>query len=511
MAKTIRDRFRDFYLSWYPQEIRYDVDQRNRANRIILLGLLLRLAFMPFTAHNDFLSEHIRVFQIADGSNLFPGIFQIITHYIDAFFMKLFYFLVPGIGEVFAPEPGGVTTAGIERFMEFCANDYIFRIIFLFKLPYLIMEFITISLLFKVGSGKRDIFPGLKFLMFNPLIIYAVYIFGRFEIYAVFFMVLSLLFLRKDRTWLSGIFFGLAIITRAYPLFILPLIVILMPGNIRKKAIYTVFSSIPLAVVLTAFKIYNMVKERLGENIYVLSGVFSRESSFLVFILDSEIQLGEYKIQVFTTLYVLIIIMALYTRRRLIDASSANQDAGIGERRDILGSHNNISGGQYNMPDNNREVVLAGGDHISGGPDESWDRFMSASPYFIVIFFMVFYFSINYSAHWLSWFVPFGALLINKKSRYCLPFYILIACWFLYWVFNTDIGVFTPYLLSPMGEYYFHNIAQDIGIRMLTFSAGGYFDLEVLINIFRAFFSATIIWILAMICLDLRNDFKKDI
>ncbi|MDZ7836843.1 MAG: hypothetical protein U5N58_02260 [Actinomycetota bacterium] len=47
---------------------------------------MLRFLFMPFSAHNDFLSEHIRVYQIAEGINFFPSFFQFVSHYMDAFF-----------------------------------------------------------------------------------------------------------------------------------------------------------------------------------------------------------------------------------------------------------------------------------------------------------------------------------------------------------------------------------------------------------------------------------------
>ena len=474
---------RKFYLSWYPREIAGDSRKRNIANRIILIGIGIRFLAMPFTAHNDFLSEHIRVYQIVDGTNLFPGILQIATHYLDALYMMAAKFMIPGIAAVFAPDKGGLTTAGIERFMEFCGGDYILRTIFVFKIPYLIAELAAVFLILKLAEnnipGKnKNMLPALRFLMYNPATIYAVYIFGRFEVYVFLFIVLSLYFAKNKNIYWAGLFFGLSIITRAYPVFLLPIFLILLPEKIKGKIIFLVFSFVPLLVAVISFKIYNLIMLSKGMAVNTVTGVFSRESSFINTVFRSVIQIGDYGIQLFTLAYILLLIFILNYCRRMETGKITH--TGIPE-----------------------DTRTTGGEAIG--------LFLVRVSYFSVTFFMLFYLLINYSAHWITWFVPFGTLLVFKNKKYFSLFYILIGTWFFHWLFNTDVGVFTPYLLSPVGGGYFHQAAQIIGQKLQRFAVGDYLNLQVLIVLFRTIFSAAIIWIIVNIGMDLRNNTTKSL
>jgi len=145
-VQAIVNKIRRIYLGCYPPEAREQPQSRLRINRVILGGVLLRFLFMPFSAHNDFLSEHIRVYQLAEGINFFPSFFQFVSHYMDAFFMKIMLPFIPNAAEVFIPMEGGITTIEIENMLRFVSSPYIFRTLFMLKIPYLLLELATVLL-----------------------------------------------------------------------------------------------------------------------------------------------------------------------------------------------------------------------------------------------------------------------------------------------------------------------------------------------------------------------------
>ncbi len=457
---NIKRSLHKFYLSWYPKELKKDLHSRNIFNRIILVGILIRFIFMPFTAHNDFLSEHVRVFQIAEGINFYPSFFQFVAHYIDAIFMKIFLPFIPNAAEVFVPLESGSTTIEIANYMNFVGTDYIFRTLFMLKIPYLIVELITLFLLIHLLKNRQNILQVTKFLMINPVTIYAVYIFGRYEIYVFLLLMLSLYFaVKRNNYYLCGIFLGLSIVGRAYTIFLLPIFLMLLPRKIKNRIILLVFSAIPIAAVYIFSRIYSITK-----SMKVLSG----ESQFIRFLFDySLIALGGFKIQLFTFSYVLFLVLIFYLTFK-------NKVNNIGSTYLIFGQ----------------------------------SKFYTVS-FFSLLFFLIFYLTTPSAAQWFNWFIPFAAIVIARKPKYLPLFYIFIGSWFLFWLFNSDIGVFTPYLFGPIDGKYFHQIAENFKLHLLAIKFGDYIEIESFINLFRTLYSAIIIWIMAVMGKDLRKELGK--
>ncbi|MDZ7836842.1 MAG: hypothetical protein U5N58_02255 [Actinomycetota bacterium] len=118
---------------------------------------------------------------------------------------------------------GGVTTIEIENMLRFVSSPIFFRTLFMLKIPYLLLELATVLLLLQLIRQRKYTMAFLKFWMFNPVIIYAVYIFGRYEIYIYFLLALSLYFgISKKNFYLSGLFLGMSVVSRAYTFFLIP-------------------------------------------------------------------------------------------------------------------------------------------------------------------------------------------------------------------------------------------------------------------------------------------------
>jgi len=452
----IKGRVRNFYLSWYPQDIREKPQSINRFNRILLGGLLLRFIFMPFAAHNDFLSEHVRVYQLAEGINFFPSFFQFFTHYIDAVFMRILLPLIPDAAQVFVPTEAGATTIEIENMMNFVASNYIFRTLFILKMPYLLFELAAVFMVIHLVKNRKNTFLLLKFWMFNPAIIYAVYIFGRYEIYVYFIILLSLYFaIYKKKYCLSGIFMGISVLSRAYTIFLIPVFLILLPKKMKDKAVYAVFSAVPVVAVF----LFNMFYPHVSVT-HRLAG----ESQFLRFMLDySLIALGGFKIQLFFLFYLLFIIVLVYLTSLKIKEKSV-----------------------LRMLYKGQELVKVS--------------------VFSIMFFIIFYLTTPSAAQWFSWVMLFAAIAISRYPKYLGLFFALTATWFFYWIFKSDVGVFTPYLFTPLDGTYFHQLAINFRLHIQDIQIGDNITAESFINFFRTAYSTVLIWIMFLLCRDVYRE-----
>lgn len=445
--------------------------------RWALIGLLIRVVVMPFSSHNDFLSEHIRVFQIISGKNLFPGIFQFLSHYIDAFFMKIFLPFIPDVENVFALPPSGFTTVEISDFLNFVSAEHIWRTIFILKIPYLIFDYWSLFLILKIMKDKDSAARVFKFWMVNPVIIYSVYIFGRFETYPIFFLILFFYLVEKGKNpFLAFLVFGISIICRGYPLIILPIVLLILNSPWLKRLYYLIISLTPLGIVLIIGRVMKMLNLTYFEHDPTIGGKFLTEGSFLMVLLRPLLNFGEVKISIVVFTYIVIVLILILERKK---------NAMYFEHME------NCYRWDY---ENQSENFLSIG---------------SVSVY-CFIFFLFFYSFANYSAHWFSWVVPFVVVLVYLDKKYLRLFYLLTITWTIYWVFATDIGVFSTYLFTPLGGVYFHDVAANYltTLHQISFASLEY---ELVVSSFRGGFVAACFYALWKVIQDMvgKNSEKK--
>lgn len=184
--------------------------------KILLMGVLIRVFLMPIFAHGDIIAVHKRVEAVVCQGKSVLSFGSVGVHGLESFFSLIFKPLIPCS-----------ILSGIQE--DFYAPPFLNRMLFFFKLPYLFFELGYWWLIFRIfknqnKEGKRKI---ALFLAFNPIMIYSVYIFGRFETYQIFFSALILLILEikskvSKMVSLTSLLMGLILTIRQSYLLILP-------------------------------------------------------------------------------------------------------------------------------------------------------------------------------------------------------------------------------------------------------------------------------------------------
>ncbi len=397
-GKTLYQKILPKIQDILPQALRADEELRRTFLRWLLLGLLLRLLFMPFSLHTDFLSEHVRVEQIAFKGNLFAGGSQYLAHYLDALFLRTFAPLLPDHAQILALPGEGGTAATVEYpfLLDFLKSPYAYRTIFLLKLPYLLFDLASGLILLHFFTDLRKGLRAFKFWMVNPVMIYAVFIYGRYETYALFFILLSLFYLKRRRKMASALCLGLAIPSRAYALMYLPLYLLFLDSSWKVRARSALLALLPTgaySLLLYIFNIsppfYKYVPTRNVAAALVHGG-------FAGLILEPTT--GAPEIHLLVLAYILLFLWAISKKR--------------------------------------------------------YGEFSYLFSLLAIQLFLFFSFSF-FSTHWFAWTGPFLALIAGERREYLPLLAVQIVGWFFYSAFFSDWSVFTLFLFAPLHPQYF--------------------------------------------------------
>ncbi len=197
----------------------------------LLGGLLLRLLLMPFTAHSDLLHMYWM------GNNIIsvwgPSFkMQAVLAYFHAAWLRFVTWTSPAISTLFTPQ---FDFHSAQDWFTFVSQPQIYRALFAFKLPYLLFDVACALLLYHLASDRDKALLLFRFWWWNPLVIFAVYIFGRHEPIAIFFVLLSLYLIRREHLEWGLLALGAAIAIRYYAFFLLPFYVLSMQGGWAKR------------------------------------------------------------------------------------------------------------------------------------------------------------------------------------------------------------------------------------------------------------------------------------
>ncbi len=224
----------------------------------LLIGLLIRLTFLPISFHTDLLGIYGRSSLIVYQGIFWVGVGQSFVHYLHALFLWILGPLMPYLESVL---PGRLGPPGWETFTRFATQPNIFRTLFLLKFPYLIFDLGSAFLLLAIIMDKKKGLRAFRFWMLNPVIIFSVFIFSRFEPIAIFLILLSLYYAKKNLLTRSLFSLGVAVITRLYPLILLPFFVIILGKGIRQRLKLTFWGLLPLGVMVALSKLFSGISE----------------------------------------------------------------------------------------------------------------------------------------------------------------------------------------------------------------------------------------------------------
>lgn len=219
----------------------------NAVNKGYILGMAFRLVFL-FAV--PMLSDDFYRF-IWDGRLLMAGVNPFL--HFPAFYMDSAVLSIPGIEESLYEKLNSPFYFSVYPpfsqlvfyISSFLSNGDFFQNVLWLRVFILMAEGVSLyflpKLLTRYGIAKK---AGLIYAL-NPLVIVELSGNLHFEAYMICFIILFFYFLKESKIAWSGLFFGLAIITKLIPLIFLPLLI--APLGVRK---FLQFSFITLTIML---------------------------------------------------------------------------------------------------------------------------------------------------------------------------------------------------------------------------------------------------------------------
>lgn len=205
---------------------------------ILLLGFIIRIIIGTFTINWDFLKVTQITAKMATSSlaviysdplSLYPAL----TYYTRYFFIIL---AKPFLTDGFFQWAG-------KSDLTLMSDPFIFRYLFLLKLPFILLELATayvFSLL--LPFKKRRVF--LFSWIVSPIALYTIAAFTNVDVFPLFFIALSLLFSVKKKDYFSSFFLGVASAYKFFPGLILPFL-LFSTDSMKKRLLMIFFFLLP--------------------------------------------------------------------------------------------------------------------------------------------------------------------------------------------------------------------------------------------------------------------------
>ncbi|MFQ3245270.1 MAG: hypothetical protein ACI9SP_001917 [Arenicella sp.] len=354
------------------------------------LGILLRFALMPFFAHVDLFSEARRVFYVLENDYLFDNGHRFVVFYIEvifAWFSTLFIDVTNGLFHLNDPTQ---SVSNLVDYGFFLNDPNIYRHLFFFKLPYLVFDIATALLIWKFIDNPTHRKIALLIWLFNPLTLFSTYIFGRFEVISLFFLMACALQLKYDRVFFASALFAVALLCREINLLYAPFLLIALI-DVKDHWFRNVITLSCCAAIVAAISLLpNYLINLAGGDtqLFVDPSATQPNNS-----LNALLSLGYYW---FYPIVICLAVLAIY---------------------------------QWEI-----------------GARAKAERFvLSAS----VVLFIYFGFNVH-SVHYAAWLVLFPILSMQYGKKVVLPFMALFGVWLILWLLKTDNGVFTLFLAAPL-------------------------------------------------------------
>lgn len=364
----------------------------NRQFLILALGIavILRLCLMPFFAHVDLFSEARRLFYALENDYYFDQGHRLVVYYIEMFFTAfsmLFINVTDGLFHL--PDPTQ-STSDLVDYGFFLSDPNIYRHLFFFKLPYLLFDIATALVIWRFIDKPEHKKVALLIWLFNPLTLFATYIFGRFEVISLFFLVVTALQLKYHRVFFASFLFALSLHCREINLLFAPffLLAIIDFKDHFMKNILTL--AVSISIIAVTFLLPAWLIKITGGNLmlFVDPAETSGSDAF-----KKMLSLGYYW---FYPIIIALSALAIYAWE-------------IGHK-----------------PHSERFVICAA-------------------------LAICIYFGFNvHSVHYAAWIVLFPILAIQFDKEVVLPFVALSGIWVIMWLLKTDNGVFTLFLAAPL-------------------------------------------------------------
>jgi len=258
------------------------------------LGLLVRFLLMPFLAHDDFFLVYGRVARALTGQANFLVYSQPLFH--------LFHGFGYGLARLFTPAKDLLDIFVNQNL----TNPHSLKAIFLAKIPFVFFEYLSLWLLLKFFK-KKDWLKVMIFWLFNPVNLYVLYGFGRFESAVVFILLWFFWLIKRQKLAWASLVFGFLILTRTFFIILIPLYFLLLGRSFKKKIKYLALEMAPFSLWYFYNQIW-LIKPQL-------TSIF-QEGKHGNYVFESQISLGQGQvIYLFFLGYVLIWLFVWFKER----------------------------------------------------------------------------------------------------------------------------------------------------------------------------------------------------
>jgi hypothetical protein len=232
---------------------------------------------------------------------------QALLEYIHAGFLFLTSGLNPINSHLWADQASNPFQAQdavvAQVWFNFISTPFIFRTLFLLKLPYLIFDIACSILMFRLNDNPQRAFISYSLWWLNPILIFAIYIFGRHEVITLLFIVLSIYQFQKEKWNSSFLWLGISIALRYYAILLLPLFVLSLPVKLLDQLKKFLIGLLPWIIVNVFSLIFHGTVE-----VTQLANI--QHTSYL---LAGRIQLAAWdNLYLFVLFYIFIVIHRLY-------------------------------------------------------------------------------------------------------------------------------------------------------------------------------------------------------
>lgn len=241
-----------------------------------LVGIAIRLCFMPVTLHDDllwihawpskmpyqgvfdiygYLKDNFSTTIIAKGTNYYPPL----IYFTLGFFHAIFKNIVPGLGQWLNSYIDFAVSRSELNYLELFKIPF-FKLaayIALLKIPYSVCDFFCSMLLVRSCKTMQDALKAFSLWALSPVIIFGSYIFGQFDIIITTFLLLGYYLITKSRYTFAMFMVGISILFKpSFLVLLLPLSIMLgRDGKGIAKAFLV--SLAPIIIVMLPFLIHN--------------------------------------------------------------------------------------------------------------------------------------------------------------------------------------------------------------------------------------------------------------
>jgi len=277
--------------------------------RYFLIGLIIRLLFLPFFFQRDLLSTYQRAAETISTRNLGLDNLQFFTNMIHTANLFITRSIFPAVDRIF---PALLDTDTWFSWVGLISSSDVYTILVLFKIPYLIFDIACMFLVLRLAydgdiPSKLRMF---KYWIFNPLVIFVSYIFARHDIIGLFVTMAALLLAKRDRKYWAVLVLAIGIALRFFPILILPLFILYLAKSKKDYIIFALIGVSGLASIEALLRIF------AGKSVIIPL----LKTQHFEYFLSSKLELIIHdKIFIFIVVYMLIILSFLHIKKKNFD------------------------------------------------------------------------------------------------------------------------------------------------------------------------------------------------